>query len=111
VLQIRFGLTEDQAASAIAARERAPILSVTDFAAITGTTVVDDPLAIYTYPSGRIVFTIRDTQSPWIYRGRLVLTPGDPDQPFWIDQTETFEGPGRTRADASDAPPFPYAPD
>ena len=110
-LQIRFGLTETEAQAVIAARERAPILSMADVGPIVGRDIGVDPLGIYAYPSGRIIFTIRDTQSSWIYRGRLALTPGDPDQPFWIDQTETFEGPRRTRADPSDAPAFPYAPD
>lgn len=110
-LRIRFGLSESEARAVITARERGPILSMESLGAIIGRDLGVDPLGIYTYPSGRIVFTIRDTQSPWIYRGRLSLTPGDPDQPFWVDQTETFEGPRRTRADPSDAPAFPYAPD
>lgn len=110
-LRIRFGLSEAEARTVIAARERNAILSVANLGTVLGRELPIDPLAIFTYPSGRIVFTIRDTQSPWIYRGRLALTPGDPDQPFWIDQTETFEGPRRTRADPSDAPAFPYAPD
>lgn len=110
-LQIRFGLTPAQAEATITARERDPILSVTDLEAIIGRDLMADPLAIYTYPSGRIAFTIRDTRSPWIYRGRLTLTPGDPDQPFWVYQTETLEGPRRTKADPTDAPAFPYAPD
>lgn len=110
-LQIRFGLTPAEAAAAITARERDAILSLVDLGAIIGRDLGADPLAIYTYPSGRIVFTIRDTRSPWIYRGRLALTPGDPDQPFWVDQTETLEAPRRTKADPTDAPAFPYAPD
>ncbi|MFC5344004.1 hypothetical protein ACETK8_19330 [Brevundimonas staleyi] len=107
-LRIRFGLTETETQRAIAARDRGAILSMADLGAIIGRDLNIDPLAIYTYPSGRMIFTIRDTQSPWVYRGRLSLTPGDPDQPFWIDQTETFEGPQRTRADPTDAPAFPY---
>ena len=109
-LRIRFGFTEQEARAIIAARERAPILSPGEAGIIVGRDLQIDPLTLYTYPSGRIVFTIRDTRSPWVYRGRLSLTPGDPDQPFWIDQTDTFEGPRRTRADASDAPLLPYTP-
>jgi hypothetical protein len=110
-LRIRFGLTPAETQTAITARERAPILSIQELATVIGRDLGADPLAIYTYPSGTIVFTIRDTRSPWIYRGRLALTPGDPDQPFWIDQTETLEGPHRTKAVSTDAPAFPYAPD
>lgn len=109
-LRIRFGLTETEARTTITARERDPILSATDLGAIIGRDLGVDPLAVYAYPSGRIIFTIRDTRSPWVYRGRLSYTPGDPDQPFWIDQTQIYEGPNRARAQSDDAPVFPYAP-
>lgn len=110
-LQIWYGLTPVEAASVIASRDQAPIISIAQVEGIVGRSLAVDPLGIYTYPSGRIIFTIRDTQSPWIYRGRFIMTPGDPDQPFWIDQAEIFEGPNRTRVDPGDAPAFPYPTD
>lgn len=106
-MQIRFGITESQAQAAIAAREDAPFLSLNDFAAASGAVVVPDVFQLYTFPSGRILFVIRDGRSPWIYRGRMTLTPGGLEQPLWIDQTETMEAPRRAVAETSDAVEFP----
>ena len=107
-LQVRYGLTEDQARTAIAARENRVLLSLEDLSAVSGTAL---PLleGIFAYPSGRIVFTIEDERSRWTYRGRLAISPGHPDRPFWIDQTELTERPLReTGPETPDAPEFPY---
>ena len=109
-LEIRFGLTSSEARAVITARERQAILSLPALEALIGRSLAVDPAAIYTYPSGRIAFTLRDARSTWAYRGRLTLSPGDPDQPFWIDQTAIYQILRQTRIDASNVPAYPYAP-
>lgn len=109
-MQVRFSLSETQAEAAVTARDNTPFVSILDFAAVTGAVVEPDPFQIYTFPSGRISFVIRDGRSPWIYRGRMTLTPGGLERPLWIDQTETLEAPRRAVAETSDAVEFPDAP-
>jgi len=109
-LQILFGLTPQQAQSAVTARKTAPFLSFSDFVAASGASIQPDDEAIYTFPSGRVIFTIKDTRSPWTYRARLTLNPFGLEQPVWIDQSELTEAPRRAAADTADATPFPYAP-
>lgn len=107
-LQIRFGLTPDQARAAIAAREETDFFSLRDLESVSGA-VLPDADGIFTYPSGRIVFTIEDERSRWTYRGRLAISPGQTDRPFWIDQTDLSERQVReTGTDTRDAPEFPY---
>lgn len=109
-LQVLFGISEQQAEAAIRAREDAPFLSLEDFAAASGAPTPADAERIYTYPSGRVIYTIRDSRSAWTYRARLTLTPTGLEQPLWIDQTELTEAPRRAVADTSNATRFPYAP-
>lgn len=108
-LQILMGLSEQQAETVIQARQAAPFRSFTDFLAVSGVPVPLDSEQTYTFPSGRILYTIRDTRSPWVYRGRITLTPYSIEQPMWIDQTEQTEAPGRAATRVADAVPFPYA--
>jgi hypothetical protein len=110
VLAILFGMREDQAQALIRAREEAPLTSSTDIANVTGMPFGEDFERIYTYPSGAMVFTVRDTRSAWTYRARLTLTPSGLEQPLWIDQTELTEAPRRAVADTSDATRLSYAP-
>lgn len=110
VLGIQFGLTEDQAQAAIRAREAGPLTSLDALAAATGAAIAQDFERVYFYPSGMIVFTLRDTRSAWVYRGRLSITPTGLEQPVWIDQTELSEAPGRAAADTSNATRFPFTP-
>lgn len=107
-LQVRYGLTSEQARTAIAARDNTTLLSLEDLAAVSGAAM---PFVegIFAYPSGRIVFTIEDERSRWTYHGRLAISPGHPDRPFWIDQTELTERQAReTGTETPDAPEFPY---
>lgn len=108
-LQVTFDMTESQAEAAIRTREAIPFLGVAELSAATGAPVVGDGDMIYTFPSGRLVYVIRDATSAWVYRGRISLTPADLERPFWIDQTELFEAAGRTTSDTKDAPELPYS--
>ena len=110
VLSILFDMNETQAQALIRAREESPLLSTADIANVSGMPFAEDFERIYTYPSGAMVFTIRDTQSAWTYRARLALTPSGLEQPLWIDQTELTEAPRRAVADTSNATRLPYAP-
>ena len=108
-LEVLFGITEQQAVSAVAARERAPFLSLADFAAASGASIYDDGEQIFTFPAGRIIYTIRDTRSAWRYRARVILTPASLERPFWVDQSEMTEASETAMANA-DADRFPYTP-
>lgn len=108
-LQILFGLTEQQAQSAVRAREASPFLSLSDFIAASGASVVDDGEQLYNFPAGRIIYTIHDTRSAWRYRARLILTPSSTERPFWVDQSEMTEASG-TAMGSGDADRFPYTP-
>ena len=90
-LRVTFGLTPAQAAALIAARERAPLRSLLDYAAITGAAMPEPSELIYIFPTGQISYTIRDGLSPWAYRARMSLTPGDDNQPLWVDQIQVVE--------------------
>lgn len=107
-LQLLFGLSAQQADRAIAARQQARFFSVADIGAATGAPLVDDGETLYTFSSGRIVFTLSDGRSAWTYRGRLSITPIDAEQPVWIDQLTITESPRRAVADTSNATAFPY---
>ena len=107
-LQVLYDLNEAQAASAIRAREATPFLTLNDFAAASGASVIDDFERIYTFPSGRVVYVISDPNSAWVYRARLTLTPGGLEQPVWIDQTELTQAPRRAVANIIDAARLPY---
>ena len=109
-LQVLFDISAPQAQAAIRARESAPFLSINDFSAVVGAPFTGSYEQLYTYPSARVVYIIRDTRSPWTYRARLTLTPSGLEQPLWFDQTELTEAPHRAVADTSNAPRFPYAP-
>lgn len=109
-LEILFGATPEQARAAVAAREQASFLTFQDFVAASGVPDLSDPDILYTFPAGRVTFTLRDTRSAWVYRGRIVLTPTGLEQPVWIDQTDMTEAPGRVPAGSSDVDRFPYAP-
>ena len=110
VLSILLDMNETQAQALIRAREESPLLSTADIANVSGMPFAEDFERIYTYPSGAMVFTIRDTRSAWTYRARLALTPSGLEQPLWIDQTELTEAPRRAVADTSNATRLPYAP-
>jgi len=107
-LEILFNLTPEQAARALQSRSRAPFTGMSSLGAATGAPLGDDGETLYTFPSGKIVFTVSDGRSPWVYRGRLTITPGDAERPVWLDQTEITESPGRRVADTTNATAFPY---
>jgi hypothetical protein len=108
-LEVLFGITEQQAQSAVRARDRSPFLSLADFIAASGANILYDDMQIYTFPAGRIVYTIGDTRSAWRYRARLILTPSSLERPFWVDQSEMTETSGIAMA-SRDADRFPYTP-
>lgn len=108
-LEVWFGLTAEQADRAIARRRDVPFASVSSFGAAAGAALVDDGEILYTFPSGRILFTLSDGRSPWVYRGRLTITPTHAEQPVWLDQTDIMESARRTVADTTNATSFPYA--
>jgi type II secretory pathway pseudopilin PulG len=108
-MRILYGATPSQAEAAIRAREQQPFLSFAAFAAATGLPDTSGD-SFYTFPSGRIILTIADSRSAWVYRSRLTLTPSGLERPVWIDQTELKEAPGRAVADLSDAVQLPYTP-
>lgn len=109
-LEVLLGLTPEQAQAALRSREDLPFNTISDLAAASGASLYDDGEALLTYPTGRIIHTIRDTRSAWTYRARITLTPSSLEQPVWIDQTELREAPRRAVADISNATRFPYAP-
>lgn len=108
-LEILYGATPAQAESAIRSREQQPFLSFSAFAAASGLPDTGEE-GFYTFPSGRILLTIADSRSAWVYRSRITLTPSSLERPVWIDQTELKEAPGRAVADLSDAVQLSYAP-
>lgn len=109
-LEVLFGADAQQAAAAIRLREQQPFLSFDQFAAAAGLPNISDPQAIYTFPSGRVVVSLRDAASPWIYRTRITVTPSGLERPVWIDQTDMLEAPRRQAAETKDVPGFPYTP-
>lgn len=108
-MRILYGATSDQARAAERQREQQAFLSFMAFAGVTGLPDTSGE-GFYTFPSGRVILTIRDGRSAWVYRTRLTLTPTGLERPMWIDQTELTEAPGRAVADVSDAVRLPYAP-
>lgn len=108
-MQILYDASASQIEAAFRAREQQPFLSFADFASATGLPDTSDE-NVYTFPSGRILLTVADSRSAWVYRSRLTLTPSGVERPVWIDQTELKEAPGRAVADLSDAVRLPYAP-
>ncbi|MBJ7485263.1 type II secretion system protein GspK [Brevundimonas sp.] len=107
-LQILFGITQEQAEAAVRARQSSPFLSLQDFVAASGASNLIEGERRYTFPSGRFVYTIRDTRSRWVYRARISLTPGGAELPLWIDQAELKEAAPDAASDPIDATPFPY---
>ncbi len=108
-LQILFGMTETQARATIEARQSEPFYSLDAVAARTGAAVSNDVEISSVYPSGRVIYIVDDTLSPWSYAGRLTVTPTNPERPFWIDLTEFGEMP-RSQQDGIDAAEFPAPP-
>lgn len=90
-LRIKFGLTDAQTEALITARERAALRSLLDYVAITGAPLPEPSELVYMFPTGQISFTIRDGLSPWAYRARMTLSPGQLSQPIWIDQVQMVE--------------------
>lgn len=109
VLEVLFDLRPEQAERAVDVRRDAPFFDLTEFAAATGGVVLDAGEASYAFPSGKILFTLSDGRSPWVYSGRLSLTPSDAERPIWLDQTDLMESPRNTVADTTNALPLPYA--
>ncbi len=108
-LQVRFGLSEQQARRAIEAREERPFLSLGELAAVTGALLFDNGEGLYVYPSGRAIFTIDDGTSRWRYQGRITITPGNPYRAYWVDETSlSFRPRGETETSEPDEVDLPY---
>lgn len=109
-LETTYGLSSSAAAAVIRSRSGAPFSSIQDFAAISGLQGLSpDDTALF-FPNGEFRLLIHDSRSAWVYRARIILTPYDLEQPFWIDQTELSEAPRRRMAEISDVNGIPYAP-
>ncbi len=109
-LELMFGLTPGQAAAVVRQRGVAPFRSFGAVVAAAGTILPLDQEQTYLFPTGRMIYTIRDTRSAWVYRARLTLDPSNRERPLWIDQTEQTEAPGRAAARITDAAEFPTPP-
>lgn len=107
-MYILYGATPSQAATAVRQRENTAFLSFSSFAGAVGLPDTSGE-SFYTFPSGRVILTVRDARSAWVYRSRLALTPSGVERPIWIDQTELTEAPGRAVADTANAVRLPYA--
>ena len=79
VLQLMFGLTQAQTQAASVRRRSAPFYSLTELG------LADDSERLYTYPNGRLHFTILSDKYGFRYTSRLSLTPESPDRPIWIE--------------------------
>lgn len=90
-LRVRFGLTDPQIEALMTARARGPLRSLLDYVAITGAPLPEPSELTYMFPTGQISYTIRDGLSPWAYRARMTLSPGQLSQPIWIDQVQLVE--------------------
>lgn len=106
-LSIQFGLSDDQAAAAVLARETLVFRSLTDLGAAGGTTLLDDGERSYNFPSPHILVSVRDLSSAWTYRARISLSPGDLERPFWIEQTELSEASDPGPSNIDDVPDLP----
>ena len=109
-LAVLFGADARQAEGAARIRDLAPFVSLPQFIGASGVPAVFDDEGIYTFPSGGVWATLRDTHSPWVYRSRITLTPSGQERPLWIDQTDMLEAPRRQPAEVKNVPGFPYAP-
>jgi type II secretory pathway pseudopilin PulG len=109
-LELMFGLTPTQAATVVRRRNDVPFRSLDAVVAAAGTALPIDLEQTYLFPTGRMIYTIRDTRSAWVYRARLTLDPSNRERPLWIDQTEQTEAPGRAAARITDAAEFPAPP-
>lgn len=110
VMSILLDLTQAQAQSIVQSREQAPITSMMELETITGRPFSQNFEMILTFPSGSFVYTLHDTQSPWTYRGRIILSPTALEQPIWMDQIELTEAPKRAVVNIADAPRLPIPP-
>ena len=109
-LQVIFGLSARQAETALQVRETRTLRNLPELGDVVGMALQDDGEILFAFPSGRIVYEIRDERSAWVYTGRISLTPTGDERPFWIDQTELLEASRRTTSDTTDATELPYAP-
>lgn len=110
-LEVLFGASPQQAEAAIRQREATPFTSFAALASVLGgDSATLDPDILYTFPSGRMMLTVRDTTSPWIYRSRISLTPSNLERPMWIDQADMVEAPRRQAAETQNVPRLPYTP-
>lgn len=107
-LEVLFGLRPEQAERALEVRRDTPFTGLTDLAAATGAPMLGDSELAYAFPSGKILFTISDGRSSWVYRGRLTITSSGLERPIWIDQTDLLESPRNRAADTTNATPLPY---
>jgi len=108
-MEILWGLTPRAAERIVEVRRDQPFVNTLDFDALSGVGPINDGESLYLFPARSFVYEIADTRSPWVYRGRITLAPFDPERPFWVDQIEQTEAPGRAVLQATDAAVFPYS--
>lgn len=99
-LQVLLGLTPQQAQAAMAARARAPFLTMAELTGFTGPVAYDAERS-YTRPNGRFALKVTDPRAGLVYRARIVLTPDHPERPLWIEE------PSLSPATAAETSPLP----
>jgi type II secretory pathway component PulK len=107
-LEVWYGLTPAQAAEAVARRSQAPFAGISDLEQIIGLRLPSDSESVYTLPNGRFALRVEDRTGGFAYRSRIVLSPQDPDRPFWILEPalSNLTAAERTQPQAP-APAFP----
>ncbi|WP_235524292.1 general secretion pathway protein GspK [Caulobacter sp. Root655] len=85
-LALEFGLTANQARAVIARRRERPFLSLEDLGRAVGRRMVGDSERVYGFPNGRFAVKVKSSTGRAAYHARIVLTPRDPERPFWIEE-------------------------
>jgi type II secretory pathway component PulK len=106
-LQVLLGLTPQQTRAAMAARARAPFLTMAELTGFTGPVAYDVERS-YTRPNGRFALKVADPRASLVYRARIVLTPDHPERPLWIEDPSLSPATAaETSFTPADAPVFP----
>ncbi len=108
VLGVWFGLGPAQAAAVEARRNAAPFTTLEDLGRTAGIRLSGDAERAYGLPDGRFALAVGRPAVHVFYRARIVLTPADPERPFWIEEAGVYESAANeTAAAASDVFPDP----
>jgi type II secretory pathway component PulK len=109
-LVLGFGLTAGQARAVIARRRERPFLSLEDLGRAVGRRMVGDSERVYGFPNGRFTVKVTSSTGRAGYHARIVLTPRDPERPFWIEErTLLVDTNSRETSAGADTPFVPVA--